>query len=38
LLGEWLSPHVIVGLVMASAGCWLVNAAASPVLGDEVSQ
>jgi drug/metabolite transporter (DMT)-like permease len=38
LLGERLSAHVIVGLVMASAGCWLVNAAASPVLGDEVSQ
>jgi drug/metabolite transporter (DMT)-like permease len=38
LLGEQLSAHVIVGLVMASAGCWLVNAAASPVLGDEVSQ
>ena len=38
LLGEQLSAHVIVGLVMASAGCWLVSAAASPVLGDEVSQ
>jgi drug/metabolite transporter (DMT)-like permease len=38
LLGEQLSVHVIVGLAMASAGCWLVNAAASPVLGDEVSQ
>lgn len=38
LLGEQLSTHVIVGLVMASAGCWLVSAAASPVLGDEVSQ
>jgi drug/metabolite transporter (DMT)-like permease len=38
LLGERLSPHVIVGLVIASAGCWLVSAAASPVLGDEVSQ
>jgi drug/metabolite transporter (DMT)-like permease len=38
LLGEQLSAHVIVGLVLASAGCWLVSAAASPVLGDEVSQ
>ena len=38
LLGEHPSPHVIVGLVLASAGCWLVNAAASPVLVDEVSQ
>ena len=27
-LGERLSAHVMVGLVMASAGCWLVNAAA----------
>jgi len=38
LLGEQLSAHVIVGLAMASAGCWLVSAAASPVLGDEISQ
>lgn len=38
MLGEQPGLHVIVGLVMASAGCWLVNAAAPPVLGDEVSQ
>jgi drug/metabolite transporter (DMT)-like permease len=38
MLGEQPALHVIVGLVLASAGCWLVNAAASPVLGDEVSQ
>jgi drug/metabolite transporter (DMT)-like permease len=38
MLGEQPALHVIAGLVLASAGCWLVNAAASPVLGDEVSQ
>jgi drug/metabolite transporter (DMT)-like permease len=38
LLGEQPGLHVIIGLVMASAGCWLVNAAASPVAGDQVSE
>ena len=36
LLGERLSAHVIVGLVMASAGCWLVNAAGQPTAANEV--
>ena len=30
LLGERLSPLALVGLLMASAGCWLVRAAAAP--------
>jgi drug/metabolite transporter (DMT)-like permease len=37
-LGERLSAHVIVGLVIASAGCWLVNAADKPVIAPEIGQ
>jgi drug/metabolite transporter (DMT)-like permease len=33
LLGEQPGVHVIIGLVLASAGCWLVNAAA-PVISE----
>jgi drug/metabolite transporter (DMT)-like permease len=33
LLGEQPGVHVIIGLVLASAGCWLVNAAA-PVIAE----
>jgi drug/metabolite transporter (DMT)-like permease len=33
LLGEQPGVNVIIGLVLASAGCWLVNAAA-PVIGE----
>jgi drug/metabolite transporter (DMT)-like permease len=36
LLGERPSPHVIVGLLLASAGCWLVNAAGAPARADDI--
>jgi drug/metabolite transporter (DMT)-like permease len=37
-LGERLSAHVLVGLALASAGCWLVNAAGKPVVATEIGQ
>jgi drug/metabolite transporter (DMT)-like permease len=37
-LGEHLSAHVLIGLALASTGCWLVNAAGKPVVATEIGQ
>jgi drug/metabolite transporter (DMT)-like permease len=38
LLGERPSAHVVVGLVLASIGCWLVNAMGSPAIATSEEQ